>query len=713
MKYDKAMNTVKYIYQLPSENVWLPTSNTEEISSLLISIKNRLYNSDVVLIELLSDEEYIDINIINSQTYVGNENFLRRKEIENQRKFNEVNVEIDLKEKIKEISLSDFKKIFRYDNMGMIMAEFLCSSKKEVESFENADSYRKDAIYQDVYYNPEGIFSNVYSNLRYVDFDKLLFTILLVEYDEIRSKERNNSYKKIAELKELVEKIEKKLSNPKVEINSERYQEKMTFEKLKAEIEVLNHSFVGGKFYSEHQLTELAEEYVCGQKNVRNLSEYEFKDIFCFTDNEIFIMLKNDPNLLDYFIEKGVFDSKKGQKSKEDADSKLFETLERQSQIPESELKILYLNQKLKPDYLLQLYMDKNKVDLETIEKIADFIDEEFWDSIISTEQLINLYFEKDKEQDKFDKYRKLYKKIAIDGKSLEEKNDISNDILESSMELLKEESILELYNLGLVTVDMLIGLTGSVYLKDLFLSNKLKPKDAKRLYYEGSISKQMLKEIMLDENVDEGKKITLLYSTFPEIEDLEIRKELEAYLREVEESARNKNNGKKELEKKKTKVPNDEKQDDQVLSKLRKAYDPCAKYRLISTIDSEHSFRYNEKDGTGIFYLPNRDEYIIEKLYVKGKQPAIDVATYILKKDVFEQNKDEIVKDGKINISELYALKKNNTSGVKRLVHTGWANAIVQYYELDNGTKYNKEQISEIKKLAEEVEKSKREIEK
>ena len=100
------------------------------------------------------------------------------------------------------------------------------------------------------------------------------------------------------------------------------------------------------------------------------------------------------------------------------------------------------------------------------------------------------------------------------------------------------------------------------------------------------------------------------------------------------------------------------------------------------------------------------------QKLYDKDRKPATDGATYILSKDVYEQNKDEFYQDGRINISKLYALKNGETKGVKRFIHTGWANAIVKYYDLDNIQKYSRQQIIETQKLAEQVEKSKREIE-
>ena len=81
-----------------------------------------------------------------------------------------------------------------------------------------------------------------------------------------------------------------------------------------------------------------------------------------------------------------------------------------------------------------------------------------------------------------------MYKILKIDDKTIEEKNDISEDILNQEIELLKDERIMELYTLGLITIDTVIDYTGGNTLKQLYLSNELKPIDARRLYYSGII---------------------------------------------------------------------------------------------------------------------------------------------------------------------------------------------------------------------------------
>lgn len=709
MNVKEAIRVTQYINEIADANVWLPTSNKRKMNSLMNTIKNRLMNSDVILIEVSNTDT--SLNVTNSQIHIGNEKFLKRKERETQKRYDETNREIYLKEKIGKLAPCDLKYIFRYDNLGAILAESMYLPDENVANIEGK-TISKDPI-TDRAYVQEDVVSMVKDNLRYVDFDKLLLTILQVEFDKYGENVYQFSYQEARNLKDLSEKIENLLSSNSIEIKSDRYYGGISFEKLKAGINELNRSYVSGQFYFEEEMNDLVEEYLHGKKDVETLSAYEFKESLRFTDGEILGMLNEKPTLLEYLIKNNILENQSSKDKK--GEDKLFELLEKQDKITGKQLQILYDNNKLSSEYLLQLYMEKNKIDLTAIDDLREIAEEQFWNDIVDTKKLIELYLSKDEENSKeqFNKYRKLYKKIKIDDKTLEEKTEISNDILEESIELLKEESLIELYDLGLITIDTVIDYTGGNSLKKLYFSNELKPIDAKRLFYQGIITEDMLKSIMLDPIIDEGKKISLLYSTFPEVEDTEIMKKLEACLREVTENTRV-NGSIRKISNNKSK-PDDKEiiaEPDDEIKKLKKAYEPRAKFRLLSAIDSEYKFRYNDKDGMAFFYFPNRDEYLIEKLYDKERKPATNVATYILSKDIFEQNKSNIIQDGKINISELYSLKREKSKGVKRLVHTGWASAIMKYYELDNERKYSKKQILQTKKLAEQVEKSKKEIE-
>ena len=53
--------------------------------------------------------------------------------------------------------------------------------------------------------------------------------------------------------------------------------------------------------------------------------------------------------------------------------------------------------------------------------------------------------------------------------------------------------------------------------------------------------------------------------------------------------------------------------------------------------------------------------------------------------------------------------MKKNKAPGVTKLVHTGWANSLIRFFEIEESEKYTKEEKDNIKKIAEKVEESKK----
>lgn len=681
---------------LSTPNVYLPPSNKRDLKSLINTVRNRLINSDVSIIEVFKPnsrsgtekgERAFNFNVINSQVHIGNVNFLSKREKENQKRYNAALREIDLGTEIKKIAPYDLRHIVRYPNLGVLFADYIyiSSSNEDIE---------------------DKMVNTIKSNLKYIDFDKLLLSILQAEFDKYEGEVDRFSYEEAERLKKLSDKIGILLGGKNVEMDSDRFLGGISYEKLRAGIEELNNSYIAGKFYTEQELNCLARDYIEGRKDAQTLTPHEFKNVLRFTDGEILPMLKRNPDLLDYLIRNNIMEDSK----KENKDRRLFELLEKQDKVSDRQLQILYDNNKLTSEYLLKLYMDKSKVAIEDIRFLKEYVPEEFFEGMVNTSELVELYLDKDNQKERFDKYRKLYKVIEIDGKTLEERNKLSDVILDENIELLKEESIMELYTLGLITIDTVIDYTGGNVLRQLYLSNELKPIDAKRLFYKGIITEDMLKSIMLDTSIDESRKITLLYSTFPEAEDTEIMRRLEVCLREVTENMQTTPNLSKRGAKKA--VDKEEETSDDQLKKLKKAYEPRAKYRLLSIIDEEYKFTYNEKDGTAIFFFPNKDEYVIEKLYDKDRKPATNVATYILSKDAYEQNKDQFYQDGRINISKLYSLKTSKIKGIKRFIHTGWANSMVKYYDLDNPKKYSREQILETQRLAEQVEKSKKEIE-
>ena len=110
------------------------------------------------------------------------------------------------------------------------------------------------------------------------------------------------------------------------------------------------------------------------------------------------------------------------------------------------------------------------------------------------------------------------------------------------------------------------------------------------------------------------------------------------------------------------------------------------------------------------MFYLPNKGKYIIEKLYKKNNEPAYGSATYIIDEEDFENRRSEIIKNGKVDKKVLVEMKQGEKA--KKIIHTGWGNAIAKYFDIDNPSKYTERQSKKIRKLAKQVEDSKKVLE-
>ena len=58
----------------------------------------------------------------------------------------------------------------------------------------------------------------------------------------------------------------------------------------------------------------------------------------------------------------------------------------------------------------------------------------------------------------------------------------------------------------------------------------------------------------------------------------------------------------------------------------------------------------------------------------------------------------------------KLYNINIISSNGgiIKKIIHTGWANSLIRYYDIENSPEYSEEEKDSIKKQAEMVEKSK-----
>ena len=383
---------------------------------------------------------------------------------------------------------------------------------------------------------------------------------------------------------------------------------------------------------------------------------------------------------------------------------------------------LYYINKGLlQEEKAFELY-NEGRITLENLEYVKFNAEGKDFSKILLPEKLVELYLDSEKKVE-FEKYRKLYKLFIIDEtkqekldreikqenpkaiKALERKiltrrkaNGIN--ILEQSEELLEDEYMYDLYRKGLLLIDTVIDYVGYGAVSKLFASGELKPIDVKRLMDDKILTEAMLEEVFKNDTLTENQKLILIYSSFSsdDEKDAEMRNKFIGYMSERIESF-TESTGETRI-----RTGDGIVQDVQI----KHVTDPWTRWNLISSLDKDYSQEYL-KDGCIIFYLPNRSKYVIEKLYDKNNKPAYGAATYVLDENVFKTHENEIIVNGCINRTHLVSLNKNQMQGVKKLVHTGWASALIRYFDIENSKEYTEEEKADIKEKAEHVEKTKK----
>ena len=675
----------------------LPKVNRQQA---LQNAKKALKKIDVIDIEMSKKR----LDTYSSQEFIGNKNFFEKKKEKSAAAIQRIEEVIGFENLLSYIRPTDLIQCCRYPNLGNALAIKIIESGIELNNgqdekvtiedrFLDSEEAKKKAEAsngQAKAFKWEVFYAMVKKYDYYMDVDKVLLLANAVFYNKYGDKLDNFTEEEARELKEFTEKIGILLENKKVAIESPRFNRIISYTDIDEWVKTLNKHYIGGKFYTDDEILALANDIVNGRTDVSVLSKEVFDEVMQFTTEEIGYIIESSPESLQFLLENGYIDEKTA-----------LEAIDKQEEVLPKELIYAYQQSLLTNEKIAEL-LDKQVITFEDIYVLKENeVEDKPLDTVVSNKRLIELYFDKDRIQE-FEEYRRLYKLLKLEGKSVQEQKENADLLIEESMDLLEEDKMYDLYHMGLIPVDTAIEFVGQGALIKAFASGELKPNDSKRLYDEGVITIQMIREVLKDRGIDDGQKLVLIYSTFPDREDVKTRAKLLDYLNDASDNFKGPTKGqrkKKEPEKNTTFTPQN-----------KFVTDPCSRWKLISALDKEYSQEYLE-DGHLITYLSNEEKYIIEKLFDKHRRPAYGAATYILDERTFKENRDKIIQENKINKNELVALRKQESSSVKKIIHTGWGNAILKYFDVKESKKYTKEQCRVIQGLVEEVEESRRPI--
>jgi len=669
--------------------------------TLIRKLKNMLKKVDVIdfWMDEKSDTNNGRMVLYTSKQFCGEMDYLAKLRSAKEPKLKEIEEQIGLKNVVSRMIPQDLRKVFIYDNFAQAIIQMILNNIDKVQKAAyngeidipgfSVEEIRKVIDSGRVLYNPADIITVLEANANLVDFDRLLALSCALKYNAHGNRFQDFSEEEAAELVDYCDKVESLLDKKNPPVEGEQVIT-TDFKTIRGSIKTLMRHFIGGQFRSNEELQTIYRDIIEGKMDVSELSKDEYQNRLQISSVLVPEIVSHNPNALVFLSEN--------------------EYVEEQEIKSVALLMDSYTNEQM--DYLVHkgilspieviLFYSQGKISLDNIDSVKD-ADVEKFDEItkcISSNQLISLYTDPERKEE-YTRYKQLFKKYLIDGKTQEEKEEVSQDILSQSNDLLEDTVIYDLYHSGLVTLQTTIGFIGVDAVMKTFASGELKPEDCKKLYEEGVLTEELIKDVLMDSKFDEGKKLVLIYSTFSDLEkDRDVRDRMLKYLSDPQEAIREESTGSK----RKKSQPGNEKIDE---VKTRYITDPVVRFSLIAELDKEYTVEYMQ-DGHLLFYLPNKGKYLIEKCFDANKNFSYGNATYVMDEALFAAHRDEIVSEGKIKRRQMRLLYEQNRTQASKIIHTGWGKAICRHFDVERPGVYTQDEKNKIEDLAEKVEKAK-----
>lgn len=536
----------------------------------------------------------------------------------------------------------------------------------------------------------------------YLDLKKFMIITAQRQYERHGSNLADFTQDEIKELNDFCERVGTILQESEIfDENSQNYEEE--FKKVMKNVDNLNKHFLFGKYHNSEEIRELASLFCDGTRNLEDLSKEEIFEKIRFSYSEIGKMYDKSPENFEKLLNLGYITK--------DIIKKLISEKE---SIKANQLSVMYMQDLIDSKEFIDLYL-KSDENLEILKSLKeDEAIKEKLEKELTEEQLVDLFLNPDNKEE-FEKYSKLFKLFKIDGKGLYEQEEIADSILEKSDDLLQNDNMFNLYNLGLIPIDKIVDYMGTDGVIALYKDGKLKHEDAKRMYDSQILTIDSLQKLLSTPDMGDDEKLILIYSAFSEEQYSNLRNTLIETISNVEvhnAGSKNYKNG--------GRTPNPMPNPNVISSKY--VSDPCTRWNLMAKLDPNYQVEYCKRDGHAIIHLPTLDKHIIERIFEKDTHKtgthkwAYGYATYIINGVEYNQQINEIAirdNNGELKAINRSALvnKAKNSKEIEKVVHTGWGKKMCEAFDVDTQSLYSEENRTEIHNLAEQVEKSKKMI--
>lgn len=386
---------------------------------------------------------------------------------------------------------------------------------------------------------------------------------------------------------------------------------------------------------------------------------------------------------------------------------------------------------------LLQLLCEKTNI---TAEDICDLFDKgiisiehlklvrEQVGTIITDNKLFEKYEQyrscKEKSKDgeeakaaraQLETYALAYRTTELADKSNEEIEDKGfNFVDEQFGNSIKDSDLISLYRFGIIPFKVAVGLGGPTIATELLKNESLKRTDIMCLREEGILTKDFIKDLFRNAcpNMSYVYQLVILDVAFDSNtpEGQEEMKELLSFLHIEAGTSKTSKEGKTER-----RMENVKPQNTRVDMQRETGRDPWAKLNLLNAVDKDVRIEEGIIDGHVVFHYPNvkNGVVLIEKLHTTKVDRATgtiqvnadnETATYVMSEEEFIQMREELIKDGKIDRTQLTKKWARPHDPYHRKLHAGvaaWEEALIEYLEInENNPRLSKEELEAIRKL-------------
>jgi len=449
----------------------------------------------------------------------------------------------------------------------------------------------------------------------------------------------------------------------------------------------LSNRIIGDMYYSETKVLETKQKVLDGEVELESFNTSSIIKLLGLSAYDIKVCMQNNSNNMLFLLDHGVVRKNVLLQYlyNNDYNEKVFSKLTTGGEN--------YLND----DDIFQLYIN-GKIPLEKMKIYKEkFVNE------LTEENLVKKFREiktliSDDDKLKLERYIALYRALRISNASLEERIRLGDSIVLALGEEMQEEEFIDLYKRNLITINNVIEWNGESFVNDMFSKGQLRPNDVKKLIEDKKLDLYKIMENLLNGDLSDEEKVTLIFSTFDQESDEPVRQKLLQSLGiggdfSIPSNSLGSND--------------DEVRKNDKMEKPRKKryiFDPCYKMQLLTMLDKEYSYSLS-KDGHLIIEFPNLNQVWIEKLFTRKYghiESAVGAATYKMSADAFKAY--NIVNNfGKVDRSKLYRLYNNRLS--QRYLHTkNWGDTIKEAFDVKHSERYSIEAKKEIDEIIEKL---------